>query len=368
MAINQEQILEAYKNIKPLSKSGAEADYLTRKAEYEAITSQPQGEAPATFQAQLENRLLNRDYLPSVARQERNIMKQFFTAPSSIKERLGGLVSPLQTEQLIGQQQANWMDELGALSDFRKGKTEEMKDIIASTALGYKAQYEKQKDEVATYKDNMQTAWDEYKEAVRQQERASDKAESAQSKARIKENIKRQQIEYMASRQAAEGESWDHNMGADKWMALRNEAYTLIGPEGLDWFEEEYPLWQNVKPTESNLKELDSVGIDYGASIARSDEKTKESLLDQQLSTAQDDEQFLRLLNPKALGISGEQGWIDIVPGLLEIDKVNIKPTAIQQKVINQVLRAYNQGLVTDPKALLIKIFGKAAVWIEQVI
>lgn len=343
MALNSESILKEYE--------AAKVDAL--KAQQSFGSQQPD-----TFQAQLENAMLNRETMPSVARQERDVMKKFFTAPSTIRERLGGTVSPLQTEQLIGQQQGNWADQLTALSNMRKGKQDELKDIIASTVLGYKSQYEQQKSLVDAAKDKMDTAWDEYKEAISQEE-------SRRSNSMIKDwitynsqNTIRQDItDYMTQRADEEkntGVKWDGKMGADEYIRLKKKAENLMGPDGGTWFMTEYPIFDKVATSDTNIQELLTANIDIKKAMRGASDKTREDLLLSDLETA------TALVNngswtAEDAFVQVFKGNQELIPELLDSLKTGGVPSNTWQA---NFLRYMKMAGVTNAEELLKKIFG----------
>ena len=235
--------------------------------EYEAAKTQFEGKAtPDTFEAELQNRLLNREVAPGVAREERETFKKFFTAPSSIRERLGSDVNPLQAEQIIGSRQANWIDQLSGLKGIREQKQESIKDIIASTALGYQTEYD-----MADRK--MTLAWNEYKEAVRQEEDASRSSAITKEMKEMQQyiymnNIRTKMNQEMDARAEAEGDAWDGKMGADKYMSFMNDVVRDLGPGMKDEFLEEFKVHRWVKDSETNLQELQKQeGINYWDSL-----------------------------------------------------------------------------------------------------
>jgi len=145
-------------------------------AEYQAIQKEVEKkqremigiESPETYRALLERGLLEREIAPGIAREEREVLKRMFAAPAAIRERLGPEVSPLEAEKLIGQRQANWIDQLQGLKDLRESKEDELKDIIASAALGYRAEVEARRASLQALKDQATAKWREYQQAYRE--------------------------------------------------------------------------------------------------------------------------------------------------------------------------------------------------------
>jgi hypothetical protein len=350
MALNQQSILASMQATKPFSQEA----YLQNRAEYEsAMAKQATNQTPSTFEGQLSNAMLGREILPNVATQERMLMKQYMSTPSDVSTRLNGIVSPLQETQLIGQQQGTLMDQLGSLADVRTNKRQELKDIIANTALGYKAQYEKEKANLDMLSDQVNMSWREYTEAVRQrehQESLSNKGPSKTDETVEADKLRKEMNAYMDHREETEPD-WDRYMGAQDYIDFANKAVKDMGPTAKQWFFDTFPVDDWVVDNAKEVGELKREGLDYYDVVNSRTEAQKLSRLEQAMTNSVENVD----------GVIEESDWRSLYNSYLKSFPKEMRE-AINLRKLNSVQKIFYDAMVqnlgeVEGKALFKRIF-----------
>lgn len=225
-------------------------------AEYEAIQKQVAGkqreligaETPETYRARLERELSGREIAPSVAREEREVLKRMFAAPAAIRERLGPEVSPYEAERLVGQRQANWIDQLSGLRDLRESREDDLKDVISSAALGYRAEVETRQATMQALKDEATAKWREYQQAYREYTDSITNqilgTLAERDRAREREMFKDFDTKFNDTREKSD----DDFISIDDYFEARNEYISEFGIKNAEFFHARYPInnWLNL--------------------------------------------------------------------------------------------------------------------------
>jgi hypothetical protein len=228
-----------------LNKETIYAEYQAALKELEKRQRAMAGtETPETFRARLERELTGREIAPGIAREEREVLKKLFTSPRAIEERLGGIASPLQAEQVISQRQRNWIDQLGGLQGLRESKQDELKDIIADVALGYKAEAEAKEQSMQQIKDQVTQKWREYQQAYNEyQDRVTSSLFSyygpKQEEARKK--LFNEWDVWFNDRRGKDGFS-----DVNDWLVKRQEFINQFGKQNIGDFYARYPVGSYV--------------------------------------------------------------------------------------------------------------------------
>lgn len=261
------------------------------------------------FSGELQKQLGKREISPELKSRERETISSLFGVPTEVRGELSAAgVRPSEVSNIIENRMNSYLDQLESIRDSRKSRQQSIESMVKSVQEGLKSQATTAELSYKVAKDKTDTAWNEYKESIRQTEHAQT--------TKLLDNINRNEIVSKNSifnafmdikkkteeKQKAEHgdkylEVWDGKLDPNEYIKLANQAENLMPGSGKDWFLGQYTIFDNINlGVDYNKQTIEAGGINIKEEASKQSKDVRRSALNDDLgkASAQVDESMFR--------------------------------------------------------------------------
>ena len=227
-----------------------------------------------TFASELEQRIGQREISPEARSREKETISKLFGTPSAVRGELAEAgVRPGEASGIVAGRMNTYLDQLDSIRQSRKDRQTRIDDIVASAAEGVKSSTKRAELEFKALESKKDDLWREYKEAVRQTEKAQTNKilNDLLTNQKIAKNNMWQRFDALkketeASAKADFGDDylqhWDGGLDPNKWLDGLTEAERDDPVSGRETYITTFPAFQNINLESSyNVNVLKEGGL-----------------------------------------------------------------------------------------------------------